>query len=74
MNGLDLSVRMEQQATRFGARMVYEDARSLAVNPDGSFTVEAGDTTYIAQAVIATAGADYNKLGIPAKKNSRGAA
>lgn len=68
VNGLDLSVRMEQQATRFGARMVHEDVSALDVNPDGSFRVDAGDTAYTAQVVIATAGADYNKLGIPGEE------
>ncbi len=72
VNGLDLSMRFEQQATRFGARMVYEPVDELHVEDDGSFRLETGDGPYRAESLIVTAGADYNKLGIPGEQRLTG--
>jgi len=73
INGLDLALRFEQQASRFGARLVYDGVERLAVNQDGSFTLAtSGGDEYIAQAVIVTAGADYNHLGVPGEERLTG--
>lgn len=74
INGLDLSVRLQEQATKFGARMVYEPVNEITVEADGSFALDTADGPYRAHALIVTAGADYNKLGIPgeAKLTGRG--
>jgi thioredoxin reductase (NADPH) len=40
--------------------------------PDGAFTLETGSDTYRARAVIVTAGADYNRLGVPGETEFTG--
>ncbi len=65
VNGFDLSQLFEQQARKFGAEMIYENVTSLEPQPDGSFVLETEEDKYLARAVIVTAGADYNKLGVP---------
>lgn len=72
VNGLDLAVRMEEQAARFGTRIVHEEVSELRIEDDGSFTLETGDGPYRAQSVIVTAGADYNKLGVPGEAELTG--
>ncbi|MCK9518509.1 MAG: thioredoxin-disulfide reductase [Dehalococcoidia bacterium] len=65
INGFELAQLMLQQAEKFGAETVYEAVVRLERLDDGTFEVATESDTYRAKAVIATAGADYNKLGIP---------
>jgi thioredoxin reductase (NADPH) len=65
INGFDLGQLMLQQAEKFGAEMAYEGVDSLERTEDGRFRLETASGAYLATAVIATAGADYNKLGVP---------
>lgn len=67
INGLDLALAMQRQAERFGAETVYEGISAIIPDEEGlGFTLESesGGTRH-AKTVIVTAGADYNKLGIP---------
>lgn len=65
INGFDLSQLFVQQAEKFGAEMVYEDVTAIERRDDDTFRLTTEGEQYIAKAVIVTAGADYNKLGIP---------
>ncbi|MCZ2109106.1 MAG: thioredoxin-disulfide reductase [Dehalococcoidia bacterium] len=65
INGFDLSQLFLQQAEKFGAEVRYEGATGLAVEPDGRFRLVTDEGDYLARSVIVTAGADYNKLGVP---------
>lgn len=65
INGFDLSQLMLKQAEKFGAEMVYEGVESLERTEDSRFRLETATGSYLARAVIVTAGADYNKLGVP---------
>jgi thioredoxin reductase (NADPH) len=65
INGLELSERMEQQAREFGTDFVHEAATSLSRRDDGSFDIATESDEYHARAVIVTAGAAYNHLGVP---------
>jgi thioredoxin reductase (NADPH) len=68
VNGFDLAQAFLQQAERFGAELVYEQVDSLERLDDGTFHILAGGEEYRARAVIATAGADYNHLGVPGEE------
>ena len=68
VNGTDLAISLAQQAERFGAELRYEDVRTLSRLPDGGFRLESNEGVYRAHAVVATAGADYNKLGVPGEE------
>lgn len=65
INGFDLAQNMLKQAEKFGARIEYARVESLIRLDDGSFELVTAETTYRARTVIVTAGADYNKLGVP---------
>jgi len=72
VNGFDLAQLLVQQAEKFGAKLVYEGATALRREPDGTFTLDAAGDSYRARAVIVTAGADYNRLGIPGETELTG--
>lgn len=72
VNGFDLAQLLVQQAEKFGAKLVYEGATALRREPDGTFTLDAAGDSYRARAVIVTAGADYNRLGIPGEAELTG--
>jgi thioredoxin reductase (NADPH) len=72
VNGFDLAHAMLQQAERFGATLIYEGVTGLAVEPSGTFALESSSGNHRARAVILTAGAEYNKLGVPGEETFTG--
>lgn len=72
INGFDLAQNMLKQAEKFGVKVEYEGVEKLERNDDGTFTVTTGSQAIRARAVIATTGADYNKLGIPGESEYTG--
>ncbi len=72
VNGFDLAQLLLRQAEKFGAKAVYEEVRSLERQPDGSFVLATESERFRARAVIVTAGAEYNKLGIPGEDELSG--
>ena len=65
INGTDFAMNLVQQVDRFGAELRYEDVQSIDPRPGAPFRIETSEGAYEAHAVVATAGADYNKLGVP---------
>jgi thioredoxin reductase (NADPH) len=65
INGFDLGQLFEEQARKFGADTIYEGVTRNERERDGRFLLETEAEQYRARAVIVTAGADYNKLGVP---------
>ncbi len=72
VNGFDLGQLLVRQAEKFGAELVYEDVTGLERAADGAFVVRTATEAYSARAVIATAGATYNRLGIPGETELTG--
>lgn len=72
VSGPELSQRMVQQAEKFGARILMDEARSLTRRPDGRFTIRGYDQDYVARAVILAMGANPRKLGIPGEDDFYG--
>ncbi|MBA4179804.1 MAG: thioredoxin-disulfide reductase [Anaerolinea sp.] len=72
VNGFDLAQLFAQQAVKFGAEMRYEGVTSLTARPDGGFRLETSSGEVTARAVIVTAGAEYNKLGVPGEERLTG--
>ncbi|WP_322818979.1 thioredoxin-disulfide reductase [Tepidiforma sp.] len=72
INGFDLAQRMFQQAEKFGAEFAYEPVDRLTHLPDGGFQIATSERTITARAAIVTAGADYNKLGVPGEAEFTG--
>lgn len=66
IGGFELAMAFHQQAEHHGMETVYAMVSSLEQAEDGRFRlVTEGSGDFIAKAVIVTAGADPNKLGIP---------
>ena len=72
INGFDLAQRMFRQAEKFGAEFAYEPVTGLQRLPGGTFEIATAERTITADAVIVTAGADYNKLGVPGEAEFTG--
>ncbi|WP_322797032.1 thioredoxin-disulfide reductase [Tepidiforma sp.] len=72
INGFDLAQLMFRQAEKFGAEFAYEPVTALERLPSGEFRVATSEPTITARAVIVTAGASYNKLGVPGEAEFTG--
>ncbi len=67
--GPDLMFKMQEQATRFGARIEYDSVTKVAREDDGSFSVHTGGgEPRQARAVIVATGAAPRHLGLPNEK------
>lgn len=65
INGFDLAQLLQRQAEKFGAKVIQESVTSLSPAEHGGFVLETEAGAYTARAVVVTAGADYNHLGVP---------
>ncbi len=65
--GPEIAQRMEAQARRYGAVIVYEEIRSI-IKKEGVFEITGAENLYIARAVILAMGAFYRTLGLPNEK------
>lgn len=72
ISGFDLAARMQNQAARFGAEMVSDEAKSL-VSENKSFTIAlASGKSIRAKAVIVATGAFPKTLGVPGERELLG--
>ena len=71
IQGPDLMEEMREQAQRFGAEMIYEDATALDLADDVK-TVTTDDATYQARAVIIATGSGYRTLDVPGEAEHLG--
>jgi thioredoxin reductase (NADPH) len=63
--GPDLMMKMQAQAEKFGARLVWASVESIERVADGSFRVKAGAEEFAAKTVIVATGAAPRHLGLP---------
>ncbi len=71
INGFDLAQEMLQQAESYGMETAYVEVNGIEQSGD-LWTVRTSDGDYTAKAIIMTAGADYDKLGIPGEEELTG--
>jgi thioredoxin reductase (NADPH) len=64
VNGFDLGQAMQQQAEKYGMEMGYAEVSAIEQR-DKLHVMRTNEGDYTAKAVIVTAGADYNRLGVP---------
>jgi thioredoxin reductase (NADPH) len=67
INGFDLGQAMQQQAEKYGAEMAYVAVTKIEPS-EGGHIVHTDDGDFLGKALIITAGADYNKLGVPGEE------
>lgn len=73
VNGFDLGQQMQSQAEKYGMEMAYAGVQAIEPQLDGRHLIKSDDgNEYLAKAVIVTAGADYNRLGIPGEDRLTG--
>jgi len=73
VNGFDLGQLMQTQAEKYGMEMAYAQVQSITAQSDGRHLVKLDDdNSYLAKAVIVTAGADYVRLGVPGEDRLTG--
>ena len=72
--GPDLMKLFRDQAERFGARLLTDQATrvELAREPGGIHRVWVGDTEYRARTVLLAMGAEHRKLGVPGEDQLAG--
>jgi thioredoxin reductase (NADPH) len=72
INGFDLAQLFEKQAVKFGAEMRYEGVSGIERERSGIYRLATSSDDVRARAVIVTAGAEYNKLGVPGEDELTG--
>ncbi|MCL2464945.1 MAG: FAD-dependent oxidoreductase, partial [Micrococcales bacterium] len=72
IQGPDLMERMQQQAERFGAEVVWDDAVRVELTGLTKTVEVGGGDTYRARAVILATGSAYRELGLPDEKRLSG--
>src|SRR3954468_14768536 len=72
--GPELMTKMRDQAERFGARYVTDQAHQveLADEPGGIHRVHVGDEVHEARTVVLAMGAEHKKLGVPGEDSLGG--
>ena len=71
IEGFELGMAMHRQAEKFGLETRYERAEALR-RQGAYYLLDSASGTDRARAVIVSAGADYNKLGIPGEAELTG--
>ena len=71
IGGFDLAQAMLRQAESYGLETHYLAATALE-QADGKWLVRTDEEDFLAKAVIITAGADYNRLGVPGEERLTG--
>jgi thioredoxin reductase (NADPH) len=66
--GPELVQLMQQQAERFGARMLIDEVTEVSLKGGPPFSVKTYGDTYTADAVIVTVGASPRRLGVPGEE------
>lgn len=69
--GPELMEKMQAQAEKFGAEVIYEDATELELTGDVK-QISTEDTTYEARTVILALGSAYKKLGLTGEEELSG--
>jgi len=66
--GPDLMMKMQEQATKFGARVEFKRVDLIEKNEDGTFTLKIGKEEILTKTVIIASGASARYLGLPGEE------
>jgi thioredoxin reductase (NADPH) len=72
LQGPELMERMQAQAERFGAELVWDDAVEVELTGDVKTVVTGGGETYRARTVIVATGSAYREIGLESEKRLAG--
>jgi thioredoxin reductase (NADPH) len=65
IQGLELMMKMQQQAEKFGARVAWASVQSVEHRADGTFLLNCGSETFETKTLIVATGAAPRHLGLP---------
>ncbi len=71
INGAEISSRMEQQAKRSGAEILFDEIKSISKN-GGLFSLRGAMNNYTSKAVVLASGASARKLGLESETKFAG--
>ncbi|MBI4368143.1 MAG: thioredoxin-disulfide reductase, partial [Candidatus Omnitrophica bacterium] len=71
VTGTDISMRMEEQAKRYGTDVQYDEVQSITKSGH-EFHVKTPKATYQAKSVIIASGASFRTLGVPGERELTG--
>ena len=71
VTGTEISMRMEEQAKKYGTEVQYEEILSFN-KVNGEFTIKASKANYSAKSIIIASGASFRTLGVPGEKELTG--
>ena len=71
VTGTDISMRMEEQAKKYGAEIQYEEVGSIA-KVGSEFQIKTARAAYQAKTVIIASGASFRTLGAPGERKLTG--
>ena len=72
VQGPELMASLQEQAERFGAEVIYEDATDLQLDGDVKTVTLDDGTVYRAKSLIITTGSAYRKLGVEGESQFSG--
>jgi thioredoxin reductase (NADPH) len=72
IQGPDLMDAMREQAEKFGAQVIWDDAEQVELTGDVKTVVTGGGDTYRARSVILATGSAYRELGLSDEKRLSG--
>ncbi len=72
IEGMELAMKLQNQAERFGAKIELGEVSSINRNDAGNVMLETSAGKYEAQAVLIATGSDYRKLGVSGEKEFYG--
>ena len=72
IQGPDMMDAMREQAEKFGAKVIWDDAEQVELAGDIKTVVTGGGETYRARSVILATGSAYREMGLPDEKRLSG--
>lgn len=70
--GPDISMKMEEQAKRYGTQVEYKEIKEIVKKEDGTFEAKTAGDSIFAKTVILACGASFRMLGVPGEKELTG--
>lgn len=71
ITGTEISMRMEEQAKKYGTEVQYEEILTLSKS-NSEFSLKTSKTSYTAKSIIIASGASFRTLGAPGEKELTG--
>lgn len=68
VEGMELAMKLQNQAERFGAKIELAEVSNIERNEDGTIDLETTSGNYEADAVLIATGSDWKKIGAPGEE------